>query len=175
MNNGVNDGSLYRSAVGIDLAGDLFPNAGVGTIITVLAPQAYKHFFTSVDFVFGGSTTSFRLGFNNVTNLVNSQSNSISALSAAALTLNTYYVLTERFNATNMRSQVDNLTEVTAAGDARVALTERVQFFFNSGDAGCFKGYLAYSIWFPTVLSDADVLKVKTYLRYLFPSLLGGL
>lgn len=171
VNNGFNDGTMYRSAAGIDLAGEFFPNSGVGTIMAVLAPKAYKHFFASVDFIWGGSSVSFQGGFSNTTHYPRVASNAIVASASPALTLDTYYVLTQRFNGSEIRGQVDNGTEFTQTGDARVGLTDRAQLFFNGGSAGCFEGYVRWLVFWPEFLSAGDVSQAKAYFKYASPSL----
>jgi hypothetical protein len=172
VNNDFNDGSLYRSAAGVDLAGEFFPNSGVGTVMIVAAVRAYKHFFTSPDMVVGGSSSSFRpLKFNNATNRDSVISNGISTDNSSAPSLNTYYVFTSRFNGSNVRGQRDNGTEYTQSGDARVALTEQAQLFFNGGDAACFDGYLAFLVFWPTYLADGEITQSKNFLKGYFPSL----
>lgn len=173
VNNGFNDGSMYKTAAGILINDEFFPT-GEGTVISVVAVKAFKHLFTSPDFVLGNSTGSFRpCGFNNTTNYPSSLSNGIGVAGIAAPALDQFYVYTNRFNGTNNRIQRDNDAVVTQAGDSRTASADRLQFFFNAGDAGCFEGYVALIACWPTALSDADVLQAKARILEEFPTGLG--
>lgn len=173
QNNGFNDGTMYRTAGGVLLNAQIFPT-GVGTTMFVGAVKAFKHLFTSVDFVMGGGMAALGfcpVGFVNGSNVTRYTSNGITKDEVSAPTLDTYYVFTTRFNATNLRGQVDNNTELTQAGDARVNLAQPMQFFFRTSDAGCFEGYVAFIVCWPTVLNDTEVTQAKNYLKGRFPSL----
>lgn len=172
VNNGFNDGSLYRSAVGVEVVNQFFPT-GAGTVMAVLAPKSFPHFFASVDGVVQAqSSNTFRpIGFANGTNYTRCASNTFSATDSIAPSTDTYYVITSRFDGSEIRGQLDNNTEFATSGDAKVALTSRCQFFFHTGDAGAFHGYVRWIVFWPVYLSNAEVAQAKAYFKAASPSL----
>lgn len=161
----------YISAVGVDLAGDFFPNSGVGTVMLVFRPDSHPDFFSSPDYILT-STTSTDWEMSIIDGpLFRGKSNTRTADYATNLSYGTWYVSTTRFNATNIRTQIDNGTEVTTTNDARTTNTGRLTAFGEAGSGGRYDGHIAFMVLWPDVLSDEDVTAAKDYLKGRFPSL----
>lgn len=161
----------YISAAGIDLAGEFFPNSGVGTAMLVFRPDSHPDFFSSPDYILTGATdVTWEMSIIDGPKF-RGKSETRTADYATNLSFGTWYVSTVRFNATNIRTQIDNGTEVTTTNDARTTSTSRLAAFGESSSGGRYDGHIAFMILWPDVLDDTEVTQAKDYLKGRFPSL----
>ena len=163
----------YSTSAGIDLAGDIFPNSGVGSMIVVFNADVYANAFGSnYDFIIGGRDDNSFISEIITGPAASAKASAIGHIDIdTAISTDTWYVQTSRWNATSIKSQIDNGTELEKLGDAHITSTARLSVFAHSGSGSRFDGHIAIIILWPTVLSDGEIIQAKSYLKYRFPSL----